>query len=166
MVGGQREDPLPKFRYHVEIDSMVVGGFSEVRGLSMAIDEPERAESDDRPIWKRVFGFGGSEDRGSATKTMHGRRLATNSPTLKLRRGVTEDTALWQWYEEWLTGAGERRTVRVILLDENGREARGWECRNARPVRWVGPTLIAGESGVALETFELEHEGIWLVEGL
>lgn len=164
MSGSGREDPLPKFRFRVEIESLIVGGFSEVRGLSMSVTEPERDGVDHRSFWKRLFGIG---QRREPPGRMHDdRQLETTSPTLELRRGVTEKAELWSWYEEWLSGSGEKRNVHVILMDEHGREARGWQCRNAKPVRWDGPTLVAGESGVAIESFELAHEGIWQLDGL
>ncbi|MCY4732095.1 phage tail protein [Natronomonas gomsonensis] len=166
MSGIERDDPLPKFRFRVEIDTMVVGGFSEVRGLSMSIAERKEDDADDRSFWQRLFGLGRSGELDSTKKSNDDRQFATTSPTLELRRGLTEEKALWTWYEEWLNGSGEKRNIRLILLDEHGIEARGWECRGAKPVRWVGPTLVAGESGIALETFELAHEGIWQLDGL
>ncbi len=166
MSGIGCDDPLPKFRFRVEIDSMIVGGFSEVRGLSMSVDKREEDGSAHRSFWQRLFGFGRHRRRDSTGSEGDDRRVATTSPTLELRRGVTEEAELWAWYEEWLAGSGERRDVRVLLMNERGMEIRGWQCRNARPVRWDGPTLVAGESGVALETFELAHEGIWQLDGL
>lgn len=166
MSGFDPDVPLPKFRFRVEIDSMIVGGFSEVRGLSMSIDDHEAGVGDNRSFWQRLFGFGQSKGHDSTGRENTGRQFATSSPTLELRRGVTEAAELWTWYEEWLAGSGEKRNVLVFLLNENGMEARGWQCRNARPVCWDGPTLVAGESGVAVETFELAHEGIWRLDGL
>jgi len=169
-MGATRADPLPNNRFLVEIDSMTVAGFSEVRGLAMAVDESTPAQPADRETdsdgswWERFFGG----DRGvpNSRPEEDERVLGTRSPTLELRGGVTSETALWEWYETWLQGEGESRTVRIVLLDATGAQVRGWECRNARPVGWEGPRLDAGEAGVAIETFELEHEGIWRLPGL
>ena len=180
MAGADRTDPLPSNRFLVEIDAMTVAGFSEVRGLAMAIDErqPDTAadatadaadDSDGGSWWERMFGSGGSTAGNSGSGDVDEedeRVLGTRSPPLELRRGVTEDDSLWEWYDAWLKGEGDSRTVRIVLLDTTGAQVRGWSCRNARPVGWEGPRLVAADSGVAVETFELEHEGIWRLPGL
>ena len=153
MATTERADPYLNSRFIVEIDSLVTTGFSEVRGLAMSAEESTEGPTDsDVPAWKRIL----ERDMtwGAATSS------STDSPTLKLRRGVTDSSELWEWFRDWNDGTGKPADTRVILLDSTGREARGWLCKQARPVRWSGPTLVATESGVAMETFELAHDGI------
>jgi hypothetical protein len=155
-----RTDPYPNFRFLVEIESLLTTGFNEVRGLSLAIDESdEGAAATDAPAWRQILERDMSWGRTWATATR-----ATDSPTLKLRRGVTDDSALWSWYRDWIDGLAEPADARIVLLDETGRESRGWRCKQARPVRWSGPTLSADDPDVAMETFELAHDGIERLE--
>jgi hypothetical protein len=85
-------------------------------------------------------------------------------PLLTLRRGVTDSRVLETWIAEWIAGESDERGVRIRLLDGQGREVRGWECRGAVPVRWSGPTLRADRNGVAMESIELAHAGITPIE--
>ncbi|MEF8780068.1 MAG: phage tail protein [Haloferacaceae archaeon] len=226
-----RSDPYGSHRFEVEIDSIVVAGFSEVRGLSTTVNQTpsddteaaagseatEATEGDDDPTsrggssgdavpivsappgiaadvpqWQGLLGGalpwidesrdeptgtddlaeGGSEEGSSGDTEKRGEREKgkgasldeTDGPTLKLRRGVTDGEELWDWFRRCRDGSGRPRDVRVVLLDSRGREVRGWVCRHAHPIRWDGPTLVAAESGVATETFELAHEGVRSME--
>lgn len=153
-----RTDPYPNTRFRVEIDAVDAGGFSEVRGLSMRVEDAAGSASDE-PLWRRVLARDMSwGDR--RTTGLDGGGRSTTSPRLELRRGVADGTALWEWFREWTDGGGTTRTVLVSLLDEWGDIARAWRCERARPVRWDGPTLSALGSGLATETFELAHDGI------
>jgi hypothetical protein len=161
MPTDQRVDPHPDFRFQVEIESILTAGFSEIRGLSMGIERTEAApELADAPLWRHVLerdmSWGDAPTVGSTTRA--------DAPTLKLRRGVTDSTALWNWFRDWIEGAADPADARVVLLDAEGEPTRGWICKQARPVRWDGPTLSATDSGVAMETFELAHDGIELLD--
>ena len=153
-----RTNPYPSTRFRVEIDSLDAGGFSEVRGLSMRVEDAVESASDE-PSWRRVLARDMSwGDRRAAGLDGEGR--STTSPRLELRRGVADGTALWEWFREWVDGGGTTRTVLISLLDGQGNAVRAWRCERARPVRWDGPTLSALGSGLATETFELAHDGI------
>lgn len=84
----------------------------------------------------------------------------TESPKLELRRGVTDDQALWAWLHDWLAGTVAPQDVRICLLNNQGTPVTGWICHAAVPVRWVGPTLVADRETVAMETLALAHHGI------
>jgi hypothetical protein len=155
MSPDDRTDPYPSHRFLVEIDAVGTAGFSEVRGLSARVDDGAEA---DGPLWRRLLVRDASW--GDRAADPDGRGPATASSRLELRRGVTDRTALWEWFREWTAGRGTTRPVRVVLLDEHGDPARVWRCERARPVRWDGPTLSAVGSSLATETFELTHDGI------
>ncbi|SMO64697.1 phage tail protein [Halorubrum cibi] len=155
MPAGDRTDPYPNHRFLVEIDGVGAAGFSEVCGLSARVDDGAEA---DGPLWRRLLARDASW--GNRTDDLGDRGSALASSRLELRRGVTDRTALWEWFREWTDGRGTPRPVRVVLLDERGDPARVWRCERARPVRWDGPTLSAVGSGVATETFELAHDGV------
>lgn len=163
MAPDRRVDPHPNFRFEVEIESILTAGFSEIRGLSMGIERTETAtEPADTPLWRRILErdmtWGDAPTVGSPATTN------ADAPTLKLRRGVTDSTALWNWFRDWLEGTADPADARVVLLDAEGEPTREWLCKRARPVRWDGPTLAATDSRVAIETFELAHDGIELLD--
>lgn len=122
-------------------------------------DAAARASWIDPEEWPGIVNW---TEPGTANPPPRQRRA--EFPLLTLRRGVTDSQALETWVAEWLAGATDQRGVRIVLLDGEGREARGWQCRGAVPVRWSGPTLRADREGVAMESIELAHAGITPME--
>ena len=140
MTVGKRNDPYPGSGFHVEIDGLIVAGFSEVSGLQMETDVEEYRE-------------GGVND--------HIRKFPKESKqtNLVLKRGITDSDVLWQWHRDVVDGNCRRKSGRIILYDSEGNEKWYWTFENAFPVKWAGPDLKADNSGVAIETLELVHEG-------
>jgi len=62
--------------------------------------------------------------------------------------------------QQVLNGNVHRRSGSVILLDDQGHEQVRWNFVDSWPCKYVGPTLNAKSSEVAIETLELAHEGI------
>ncbi len=137
----RRLDPYMAFNFLVEIEGLLVGGFSEVSGLESAIEVEEYREGG---LNSRVHRLPGPE----------------SFPNLVLSRGLTGVDALWSWYDRIRRGIIERRNGTIMLLDRQGRPAVWWDFRGAYPVRWVGPGLNAGASEVAVERVELAHQGL------
>jgi len=52
------------------------------------------------------------------------------------------------------------RTVVVTLLNEDRSPVMVWKLRRCLPIKWVGPTLSAHESDVAIVEIELAVEGL------
>lgn len=166
MAADDPTDPYPSHRFEVDIGTGQRLGFTAVRGLSVRVevapdDGTPADETADSPWWD--FGDWFDQYRESLPAT---ERRRTQSPNLELRRGVTDDTTLWDWLQDWVAGTIKPRTVHVILLDGTGRSVRGWRCLSATPVEWHGPELVADRSGVAMEGLELAHDGIDAVSDL
>jgi phage tail-like protein len=154
-MNGKRNDPALGYNFTVELVesagigamvSLTVGlppqsGFSEVSGLEVTIQPEDYAE-------------GGNN--GTILK-FPGRARWSN---LKLKRGVVRKADLWNWHLEFLEGRGKRRDGVVTLLDQSGDAVRSWRFIRGLPVRWVGPTLDARASQIAVEEIEIAHEGI------
>ncbi|WP_224754069.1 phage tail protein [Paenibacillus terricola] len=136
-----RMDPLGSFRFRVEIDGLVVGGFSEVTGLQLETEVETYRE-------------------GGANAFAYKLPKTTSSPNLVLKRGMTYSDLLWRWYRGVVGGSIERRSGSVILLDEDGWEAWRWNFVGAYPVKWIGPELRGDQSQLAFETIELAHHGL------
>jgi len=140
------EDPYRTFRFLVELESLVQGGFSQIAGL----ERETRVDS---------FHEGG-------LNTHEIKRIGhTTWPNLVLKRGLA-DQRLWDWHEEviarTLNGAlgSQRKDLRIVLLDAQGDKAWAWVCQHAVPVKWSGGELNATTNQVAVETLELAHHGL------
>jgi phage tail-like protein len=141
-MNGRRVDPYAAFRFRVEIEGLVVGGFTEVGGLEMEIDVTSVREG----------GVNGYEHL-LAGPARYPSRLA-------LRRGLTDADGLWRWCRDVARGTIERRNGSVVLLDDRGGDAWRWNFVDAFPVRWAGPSLAANDWWVAMESVELVHRGL------
>jgi phage tail-like protein len=145
-----RPDPIPAFRFFVEIDGVIEAGFTECKGLGMK--------------WK-LFQYmeGGVNDYAHQLPE----RIEYSKITLK--RGMALSSALWDWCQEGIyDGKVARKNVSVILFDKVGgevTEVKRWNLRQAYPVKWKGPDLKADSKRVAIETLEIIHHGLTLGKG-
>jgi phage tail-like protein len=142
MVFGLRIDPYLGFNFLVEVDMLLVAGFSEVSGLQSEIQTEEYQE-------------GGRIDY--AHKLPGPTRYSQN---IILRHGLTEVPLFWIWWQMTSRGIILRRNGTIFLLDRRGVPHWAWHFMGAYPVRWSGPDLRAGSAEVAVETLELAHQGI------
>ena len=85
--------------------------------------------------------------------------------TVILRRGITANVDLWDWFQQAsLQGAyTHRRDVTIAHLDFEGRErVRTWRLSRALPVKFRSADLDARSGEVAIEELHLVHEGLRL----
>ena len=126
--------------YSVEIESRQVGKFSECSGLSVQYETYSYTE-------------------GGQLDFVHEFRGHRRYPHLVLKKGVTNENTFLEWLLQ-SEKREERGTVTVKLLDPQARTVRSWAFARAVPIRWEGPTLAAGGTGVATEVVEIAHEGL------
>lgn len=141
MTTGERVDPFFDFRFKVELDELIVGGFSQVQGLEMELGTEEYEE-------------------GGVNQYTHVLPTRVTYPNITLQRGITESEELWEWVTASLYGTAKRKNGRIILLDSTGEEMKGWEFLQGYPVRWEGPEFTADQGDVAIETLEIAHHGL------
>lgn len=141
MAVGERNDPYQSFQFLVEIDGLVVAGFSEASGL--------QAETQ-----IETYREGGVNDY------VHRLPKETTYPNIILKRGITDSDVLWKWHQDVVSGKIERRSGYIVLLDSEGNETWRWNFVDAYPAKWTGPDLRAESSTVAFESIELVHNGI------
>ena len=156
-----RIDPLGAFNFYLTFvdTSNVVGtlitmalnykvaGFSECSGLDASMEVLEIKE-------------GGVNDHVHKfpTRASHG--------NLTFRHGVIylyDD--LWSWHYDFVRGRGKRKDGLIVLMDDARRPAKVWKFTAGIPVKWVGPSLNALQSSVAMESLEIAHEGLVLEVG-
>jgi phage tail-like protein len=139
----RRDDPYLNFNFRVEIDGLQVAGFSEVRLPEGRIEAVAYREGTDK----------------TAARLLPGR---VEFGPVVLQRGFAGDPALFEWWNDVVQGNVARRNVVIVLLDEQRQEVARWLIRRAWPSKWIGPELRGLGNEVAIETFELSHEGIEL----
>lgn len=140
---GGRKDPYLSFRFRVEIEGLVVGGFSDASGLQVELPTEDYQE-------------------GGSNQFAHKLPKAMTYPNVVLKRGLTDADVFWKWLDSVGNRSAqiERKTVRIILLNSEGEEKISWRCLQAYPVRWAGPELKSEASTVAIESLDLVHCGI------
>ncbi|MGI5132208.1 phage tail protein [Pseudonocardia sp. CA-107938] len=133
--------PFTTFNFAVEVEGLLVGGFSEVNGLEAELEtEPYR--------------------EGGVNGFTHKLPTVANPGTLTLRHGLTALSTLWNWYDDTVRGVIHRRNGTIMLLDPRQIPVMWWNFSNALPVRWTGPTFDARSGEVGFEAVELVHEGL------
>ena len=81
--------------------------------------------------------------------------------TVVLRRAVTQDKRLYNWYRDTRLGKRTAQTVTIVQLDSpNGKSINTWHLVDAQPVRWTGPHFNALEGELALEELEIRYDFI------
>lgn len=138
----QRTDPFANFNFLVEIDGVIAAGFSEVSGLAAEVNIIEYREGTDIPLNVRKIPG-----------------LAKYS-NITLKRGVSKDLSLWNWFNTVLKGTVQRANGSIILRDATGTPVLRWNFVNGWPCKWEGPHLDGRTSEVAIEVLEIAHEGI------
>jgi phage tail-like protein len=143
-----RDVPYGSFRFNVDVDGVLVGGFSEVTGLGTEVTVAEYRNGNERTTY---------------THKVPGLHKVTD---VTLKRGVIDSRSVWQWIEELRTrGHAARRSVRISLLDEEFNPVQQWRLVNAIPTKYTGPSLNAkGGTDVAMEELVLAYEDLQLAD--
>ena len=126
------------------VTDTLLGGFSECSGLEMALEVEDYKE-------------GG---RNGAVLKFPTR--VTWSPIV-LKHGMGAGNSLWDWHYGFATGKGKRKDGIITLLNDLHMPSHIWHFRRGLPLKYTGPSLIAGQSTVAIEGLEIVHEGLWQV---
>jgi phage tail-like protein len=142
-------DPVPLFKFWVEMENIVVAEFKECSGLSIEREVEQRKE-------------GGVNDY---VHLLPGRLKYTN---ITLKHGIADpdtSTTLWKWFQEGMyDGKVKRVNLSILLRNVEGEVVQRWSVTNAYPVKWQGPQFNTESSQVAIETLELAHHGLKLGE--
>ncbi len=146
---GTPVDPYLSFRFAVEIDGIEYARFTEC--------SPPKVETE-------IFSYA----EGGLNDYEHKLPGRTKLSNFTLKRGMTDNSALWDWYNRFLTKKDksiELKQVSIIQYDATGGQAYKWDLSGAFPVRWEGPTFNAGNSSVSVETLEVAFASMSVVKG-
>ncbi|WP_338741787.1 phage tail protein [Haloplanus salilacus] len=145
-----RHGPFRTARFVLEIDGVAKAGFSRCRLPTASTKVVEYREGNDtEPTARKLAG------------------LNEYGP-LRLQYGATVDTqTIYDWRRLVEDGKVDeaRRSVAVVLLDEEGSPATRWGFERAWPARYEAPTLDATRSEVAIETLDVVCEGFERLAG-
>jgi len=139
------EDALAGYSFSVEIDGVTIAQFKEVSGLSAEIQTIEHREN-------KVGGL-------PVLKQLPGAKKWGN---LTLKRGRTDNKALWDWIKSVQDGnmQAARKNGSVVLMDYQHGETSRFSFINAWPSKVSIGSLNAGGNDILLEEVTIVHEGL------
>ena len=136
-----RFEPYRSTHFIVEIEGLLVGGFSHCSGLQVQIEGHEYRE-------------------GGVNDFVHRFAGRTTHPPLLLKQGMSPLEGLWNWHQETVAGVIKRRNGTIYLLDQQRLPVMWWDFREGLPTKWTGPELSADRGAVAFESIEIVHHGL------
>ena len=136
---GRGVDTIGDLSFSVKIPGREIGQFAECAGLAVEYDMLEYVEGGNNLYTHRLRGY-------------------AKYPNVTVRRGVTYEDGLMQWFYA-SEKAAARPTVTITMLDAAGKPVRYWALGQAQPVKWTGPDGKASGNGAATESLEISHIG-------
>jgi phage tail-like protein len=143
-----RKDPYAQFNFIIEIEGLTepVAGFTEVSGMNSESDIIEYREGTDKHL------------------TMRKLPGLLKSGNITLKRGFTQNAALWNWRKTVLDRETQRHNGSIVLRNELGAEVMRWNFVDGWPSKYEGPALNAKTNEAAIESIEIVHEGLTLAQ--
>ncbi len=150
--------PLHVFRFQVDFEQDSIGpnnerkqvlicngAFSECSGLEATM-EPKVIKEGGR-------NYGAIQRAGPVT-----------FGTVVLKRGMTTNRQLWQWFAT-VAGGGYayHLTATVTMFDVAGRRALAWRLNRALPIKFKAADLNASGNDIGIEELHLAHEGLTFI---
>jgi phage tail-like protein len=134
--------PMPSYHFRVECGGETIA-VSEVSGLDIEVQVIEYRE--------------GASLEYSPIK-MPGIPKYSN---ITLKRAIfPQDSYFFTWLNLTALNKPDRRDLTICLLNEEHIPVMVWKAKRAFPVKLQGPVLKATGNEVAIETFEVAHEGL------
>jgi len=150
-VTGLAAYPFTAFNFSVEIkvggdDKPVLcgGSFSECDGLEMSQEVKTIREGGNNGVQIRMAG-------------------PTTYGTLTLKRGMSSDFHLWDWFEAASVDTSMRANAEVVLYAANGTAERArFVLTGCRPLKLKVPALNAKDGVVAVEELQVAYQSLKL----
>jgi phage tail-like protein len=167
-------DPYIAFRFVVRIDRPIDSPSLPPNGAGMGATTTSQNQGAGSAADPILAGFTDISGLGVETEVMSFRAGGVNtfdmqlagaakfSSRLVLKRGLTRDSTIWNWYRKVLNGEIERRNMTIAVNSIKGVAGPSWTFVDACPVKWTGPELHAATSAIAFESIELVHRGLLL----
>src|SRR6185295_10073370 len=114
-LSGLRVDPYQSNNFVVEIEGLLVGGFSDCSGLQVEVETTEYREGGQNEFVHRFAG-------------------ATRHPLLVLKHGISPIDGLWGWHQDVVAGNIRRRNGTIYLLNSAQLPVLWWNISEALPL--------------------------------
>lgn len=139
--------PLPKFHFMVKWDKEELP-FQEVSGLD---------------IEAQVIEYRHGNSQQFSTIKMPGIQKSGN---ITMKKGIFKsDNKFFDWFSKIKMNTVQRIPMTISLLDETHNSTMVWEVTNAWPTKITGTDLKSDSNEVAIESIEIAHEGIKIING-
>ena len=127
-------------QFGLEIDGVELARFTAVSGLGY---ESEIVSFQDTLADGKVI-----------TRKRPGR---INFPDIVLKRGLSADNALVEWYQTVVDGQVERKSGSVVIYDQTSTEIGRWNFENGWIAKWSASDLDAGSDDIMIEEVTIAH---------
>lgn len=136
-----RNDPIQNFRFRVEIDGITQAGFNEVVMPDATIDVIEYREGTDQTYVRKLSGL-------------------TKYSNIILKWGITDSMELYDWVKSVMDSgtSGNRKSMSIVLIDEEGNDRMRWNFMETWPVRYKISDLNSQTNEVVFEIIEITFE--------
>lgn len=147
-MAAKRDRPFSQFNFLVNLGTNSTdgpeAGFQEVTGLGMEITVAE-------------YRAGNQKDNAPYKVTTR-----YKVPDVTFKRGVIGSDDLYKWLDDVRNGSqDERRTVTITLQSEDHTaDVQKWILKEARPIKYTGPSLSGKGTDIAIEELVLACERI------
>jgi phage tail-like protein len=139
------KDPLPSSNFIVEIDGITSSSFTHVEGVGSETEVVEYRE-------------------GTETSTVRLIPGLTRAGPITLKRGLSDNTELWDWFEENRDNPVDRRAMSIIILDRGRSEQVRYNFLNCWPSEYYLEPLESNPSDVAIEVIVIQCESMERVD--
>jgi phage tail-like protein len=134
-------DAVAELRFLVTLGSITIGRFRECTGIAVEVETKDYTE-------------------GGLNDFVHKLPTRVKYPNVVLKRGVTHESALLDWFNAARGDyPGNWQQVTIQLLGPGAVPVQAWQFMDAYPVKWTGPNLNASSNQIATETLEMVHKG-------
>ena len=160
-----REDPVLGFNFQVSLmeSSSSLGNAVTTVAFGNVIDKPSAGFNECTGLEATLDVEEYEEGGNNGTVLKFPTRAKWNNITLK--KGLTTNSDLWDWYYGFVEGRGERKDGVITLMTAEQEVHTAWHFVRALPVRYTAPTFNAQQNNVSIESIELAHEGIYQLSG-
>ena len=143
--------PFTAFNFSVEIkvaDGPVLCGaaFSECDGLEMSQEVKTIREGGNNGVQVRMAG-------------------PTTYGNLTLKRGMSSDFHLWDWFEAAIADPSLRASAEIVLYSAEAAERARIVLHGCRPLKLKAPALNAKDGVVAVEELQVAYQSLKLRTG-
>lgn len=128
-------------QFGLEIDGVELARFTSVSGLGY---ESEVVTFQDTLADGRIV-----------TRKRPGR---INFGDITLKRGLSANNDLVEWYQTVVDGQVERKSGSIVIYDQVSTEIGRWNFENAWISKWSASDLDAGSDDVMIEEITIAHE--------